>query len=72
MTLRLTEICRDNGPALLSGFPAGSVVKNTPANIGDIGSFAGSGRSPEEGKATHTSIPVWQIPQTEEPGGLHV
>ena len=25
----------------------------------------------EEGMATHSSIPVWRIPQTEEPGGLH-
>ena len=27
---------------------AGSVVKNSPANTGDIGSILGSGRSPEE------------------------
>ena len=25
----------------------------------------------EEGMATHSSIPAWIIPQTEEPGGLH-
>ena len=24
----------------------------------------------EEGVATHSSIPAWRIPQTEEPGGL--
>ena len=24
----------------------------------------------EEGMATHSSIPVWRIPWTEEPGGL--
>ena len=24
----------------------------------------------EEGMATHSSIPAWEIPQTEEPGGL--
>ena len=24
----------------------------------------------EEGMATHSSILVWRIPQTEEPGGL--
>ena len=24
----------------------------------------------EEGKATHSSIVAWRIPQTEEPGGL--
>ena len=31
-----------------------------------------SGEDPlEEGKATHSSILVWRIPWTEEPGGLH-
>jgi len=30
----------------------------------------GSARSLEEGKATNSSIPVWEIPWTEEPGGL--
>jgi len=24
----------------------------------------------EEGRVTHSSIPVWRIPWTEEPGGL--
>ena len=31
------------------GFPGGSVVKNPPANAGDMGSFPGSGRSSREG-----------------------
>ena len=30
----------------------------------------GSGRSLEEGTATHSSILTWRIPWTEEPGGL--
>ena len=34
------------------------------------GSTPGSGRSLEEGMATHSSILAWRIPQTEEPGGL--
>ena len=36
----------------LSGFPGGIVVKNLPANAGDLrttGSIPGSGRSPEGG-----------------------
>ena len=33
------------------GFPGGSVVKNMPANIGDMGSTTGSGRSPGEGNS---------------------
>ena len=31
------------------GFPGGSVVKNLPANAGDLGSIPGLGRSPGEG-----------------------
>ena len=31
------------------GFPGGSVVKNLPANAGDVGSIPGSERSPREG-----------------------
>ena len=49
------------------------MVKNTPANVGDIrdmGSIPGSGRSPEEGMATHSSILAWRIPWTEETGWL--
>ena len=49
------------------------VVKNLPSNAGDMrdaGSVTGSGRSLEEGMATHSSILVWIIPWTEEPGRL--
>jgi len=31
------------------GFPGGSVVKNLPANAGDVILIPGSGRSPGEG-----------------------
>ena len=31
------------------GFPGGTVVKNSPANAGDMGSVPGWGRSPEVG-----------------------
>ena len=34
---------------LIQGFPGGSVIKNPPANTGDVGSIPGSGRSPGEG-----------------------
>ena len=49
------------------------MVKNLPANAGDIrdtGLTPGSGRSLEEGIATHSSIIAWRIPWTEEPGEL--
>ena len=44
------------------------MVKNLPANAGDMSSILGSGRSPD--KETHSSILAWEIPWTEEPGGL--
>ena len=49
------------------------VVKNPPANSGDIrdaGSVPGLGRSPGGGMATHSCVFVWRILWTEEPGGL--
>ena len=34
---------------VLVSFPGGSVIKNLPANAGDVGSVPGSGRSPGGG-----------------------
>ena len=47
-------------------FPCGSDGKESACNAGDPGLVPGSGRSPGEGIATHSSILAW----TEEPGGL--
>jgi len=49
------------------GFLGGSMVKNSPANVGDtrdMGLIPGLRRSPGEGKerATHSSILAWRIP----------
>ena len=52
------------------GFPGGRVVKNLPADAGDVGLSPGSGRSPGEGMAMHSSIFTWKIPWTEEPSRL--
>ena len=49
------------------------VVKNPPTNAGDIrdmGSIPGLGRYPGGGNSSHSSILVWRIPWTEEPGGI--
>jgi len=49
------------------------VVKNSPANAGDIkdvGSILGSGTSPEGSMATRSSTLAWKIPWTEEPDKL--
>ena len=48
----------------------GSDGKASACNAGDLGLIPGSGRSPGEGMATHSSILAWRIPWTEEPGGL--
>ena len=50
-------------------FPGGSVVKNSPTNVGDVGSIPQEDTLEEE-MATHSSI-TWEIPWTEEPGGLY-
>ena len=39
------------------------VIKNSPANAGDIGEL---GSIPGEEMATHSSILAWRIPRTEE------
>ena len=51
------------------------VVKNPPATAGDIrdkGWILGSDQEDplEKEMATHSSILAWEIPWTEEPGGL--
>ena len=52
------------------GFSGGSDGKESSCNTGDLGSISGSGRSPGEGNATHSSILAWRILWLEEPGGL--
>ena len=51
-------------------FTGGSVVKNLLAPVEDMSSIPGSGRSPGEGHSNHSSNLAWEIPLTEEPGGL--
>ena len=52
------------------GFPGGSALKHLPANAGDTGSIPELGRAPGEEMATHSSLPAWEVPWTEESGGL--
>ena len=52
-------------------FPGGSDGKASAYNAGDPGSIPGSGRSPGEGNATHSSILACRIPWMEEPGRIH-
>ena len=52
------------------GFPSGSAGNNLPAMQVDPGLILGGEDSLEKGMATHSSILAWEIPWTEEPGGL--
>ena len=57
-------------PVPLLGFPGGSVVKNPPTNATDAGSVLGQEDPLEKEMATRSSVLAWEIPWTEEPGGL--
>ena len=56
------------------GFPGSvQVVKKPPASAGDardVGLTPGLEDPLEEGMATHSSVPVWKISWTEDPGML--
>ena len=54
-----------------SGFPGSSVGKESACNAEDPGSNPGWRRCPGEGNGNpHSSILIWKIPWTEEPGRL--
>ena len=46
------------------------MVKNLPAMQKTWVQFLGQEESLENGMAPHSSILIWEIPWTEEPGGL--
>jgi len=53
------------------GFPDSSAVRNQPAKLETCVQSLGPEEDPLEKKmATHSSILAWEIPRTEEPGGL--
>ena len=52
------------------GFPGGSAGKESICNAGDLGSILGWEDPLEKGMATHSSVIAWEIPWTEETGGL--
>ena len=55
--------------SIAMGFPAGSVIKNLPANAGAIGSIPWLGRFSSKGNGNHSSILAWEIPWTVEVAG---
>ena len=52
-------------PCCHNAFSGGSVVKNLPANAGDVGQSLGWKDPLEEEMATRSSIFAWEIPRTE-------
>ena len=53
----------------LTGFPGGSVSKESTCHAGDLGSVPGLGGSPGRGHGSPLFLPG-ESPWTEEPGGL--
>ena len=46
------------------------MVKNPPVSGRDTGSIPGWGRAPGQANGNPLQYSCWEIPQTEEPGGL--
>ena len=49
------------------GFSGGSVIKNLPDNVGDMGLIPGSGRYLEGGSDNPLQYSCWENPWIEEP-----
>ena len=54
----------------LWGFPGDSDGKESARNAGDPGLIPGSGKSPGESMAAHSSVLIQRISWTEKPGRL--
>ena len=77
-------VCRSSGGALQLGVSrvsegapciwrapcGGSDGKESACSAGDLVQSLGGEDPLEKGMATHSSIPAWEIPWTEEPGEL--
>ena len=55
--------------AVFLGFCSSLDGKESACNAGDLGLIPGLEDPLEKGTATHSSILVWRIPWTEQPGG---
>ena len=52
------------------GLPGGLDSRESASNAGDPSSTPGLGKSPGEGNGNPLQYFAWEIPWTEEPGGL--
>ena len=72
-TAQLNKICYQYFVALSVGCPGGTSGKELACQCRTHETWVQSLSEedpPEEGMATHSSVLVWRIPWTEEPGGL--
>ena len=60
--MELSNQIHRNQRSYLGASQVALVVKNLPANAGDLGLIPGLERPLEEGMATHSSILAWRIP----------
>ena len=58
------------GVFITIAFLVTQLVKNPPAMWETWVQSLGWEDALEEGRATHSSVLAWRVPQTEEPGGL--
>ena len=68
--LRLEERERSSLALWSFAYLVAQMVKNLPAIQGTWVRSLGREDLLEKAMATHSSIPAWRIPWTEEPGGL--
>ena len=67
-----TIVCIENPKLLIGrGFSGGSMIKNLPASVGDAGSIPDWEDLRKKEMIIQSSFLAWEIPWTEEPGGLH-
>ena len=67
ITINLSKACANQG---IWGFPGGSGSKESTCSAGDWVWSVGRKDLLEKGMTTHSSILAYEIPWTEEPGGL--
>ena len=70
MKLRIVVISEIRGASTVDQWVKKSAFNLPALGVRDRDFIPGSGRSLEEGMATHSSILAWRIPWTEELGGL--
>ena len=64
------KICCQCDSSINLGFSNSSDGKESSCNAGGLGLITGQEDALEKGRGTHSSILVWRVPWTEEPGRL--